>query len=146
MILATDNDAEGELIGWEVLVWLSRRGLLDDPERARRMRFSAYTREDVLNALEEALRGERIDPSLAYSALARTIADWLYGIPLTRRLSRCNDEVVSVGRVQTPTLRLVVERERKRKKAKKKRRCYLILRAETPIGELRSRKRFESER
>ncbi|WP_457615361.1 DNA topoisomerase [Methanopyrus sp.] len=146
VIVATDNDAEGELIGWEVLVWLKRQGVLDDPERARRMRFSAYTREDILRALEGALRGERIDPSLAYSALARTIADWLYGIPLTRRLSLCNDDVISVGRVQTPTLKLVVERERERRKAQKKRKYYWVLQAETPIGKLRTEEKLDGRR
>ncbi|WP_456482381.1 DNA topoisomerase [Methanopyrus sp.] len=146
VIVATDNDAEGELIGWEVLLWLKRRGSIDDPERARRMRFSAYTREDILRALERALRGERIDPSLAYSALARTIADWLYGIPLTRQLSLCNDDIVSVGRVQTPTLKLVVERERERRKARKKRKCYWVLQAETPVGRFRTEEKFEDGR
>ncbi|WP_456455384.1 DNA topoisomerase [Methanopyrus sp.] len=146
VIVATDNDAEGELIGWEALVWLKWQGVLDDPECARRMRFSAYTREDILRALEEALRGERIDPSLAYSALARTIADWLYGIPLTRQLSLCNDDIVSVGRVQTPTLKLVVERERERRKAQKKRKYHWVLQAETPIGELRTEEKFKNGR
>jgi DNA topoisomerase-1 len=142
VIVATDNDPEGELIGWEVLVWLRKRGRLDDPERARRMRFSAYTRRDILRALEEALRGERVDPSMAYSALARTIADWLYGIPLTRKLSQGSDGIVSVGRVQTPTLKLVVKREREREEAKKKRRHYWVLVADTPLGRLKSREKL----
>ncbi len=142
VIVATDNDPEGELIGWEVLVWLRKRGKLDEPERARRMRFSAYTKRDILRALEEALRGERVNPSMAYSALARTIADWLYGIPLTRKLSQGSDGIISVGRVQTPTLKLVVKREREREEAKKKRRHYWVLIADTPACRLRTEEKI----
>ncbi len=149
VIIATDNDPEGELIGWETLVWLKKRGKIDDPKRARRMRFSAYTRKDIVEALRKALKGERINPSLAYSALARRVADWMYGIPLTRKLSPSRRRVVSVGRVQTPTLKLVVEREKKRREAAKKRRTYHVVIAETPEGTFTSERfddRKEAER
>jgi len=142
VVVATDNDPEGELIGWETLLWLKKRGKIDDPEKARRMRFSAYTRRDIIKALKEALKGERIDPSLAYSALARRVADWMYGIPLTRKLSPSRKNVVSVGRVQTPTLKLIVDREKERREAAKKRRTYYVVVAETPEGTLVS-ERFE---
>lgn len=106
--IATDYDREGELIGVEALEIISREGL--NVERAK---FSAITKEEILKAFQNPAQ---VDFNLADSALARQKIDLIWGAVLTRFISlsskRLGKDFLSVGRVQTPTLRLIVERER----------------------------------
>ena len=108
--IATDYDREGELIGLEALEVLRgvNRNLKFD-----RARFSAITRGEILKAFSNL---ENVDFNLAFSALARHEIDLVWGAVLTRLVSlssgRLGKDFLSVGRVQTPTLRLIVERER----------------------------------
>jgi DNA topoisomerase I len=110
-ILATDYDREGELIGVEALETLrSRRPDLP----ARRARFSAMTPFEVRHAFENLVEP---DWALAQAAAARQKIDLAWGAVLTRFLTlECGSgrQVLSAGRVQTPTLRIVVDRERER--------------------------------
>src|SRR5467141_2334618 len=111
VVLATDYDREGELIGIEALETL-RHQHPDLP--ARRARFSAMTTSEVRRAFENLVEP---DWALAEAAAARQRIDLAWGAVLTRFLTvECGSErqVLSAGRVQTPTLRLVVERERER--------------------------------
>src|SRR5712691_3532134 len=111
VILATDYDREGELIGVEALETL-RSQKPDIP--ARRARFSAMTPSEVRRAFEDLVEP---DWALAEAAAARQRIDLAWGAVLTRFLTlECGSgrQVLSAGRVQTPTLRLVVERERDR--------------------------------
>ena len=111
VILATDYDREGELIGVEALETL-RSQKPDIP--ARRARFSAMTPSEVRRAFEDLVEP---DWALAEAAAARQRIDLAWGAVLTRFLTlECGSgrQVLSAGRVQTPTLRLVVERERER--------------------------------
>ena len=110
-ILATDYDREGELIGVEALETL-RSQRPDLP--ARRARFSAMTPAEVRRAFEHLVEP---DWALAQAAAARQKIDLAWGAVLTRFLTlECGSErqVLSAGRVQTPTLRIVVDRERER--------------------------------
>lgn len=106
--IATDYDREGELIGVEALEIISRDGL-----KVERAKFSAITKEEIIKAFQNPTQ---VDFNLAYSALARQKIDLIWGAVLTRFISlsskRLGKDFLSVGRVQTPTLRLIVERER----------------------------------
>jgi len=111
VVLATDYDREGELIGVEALETLRAQ----HPNLpARRARFSAMTSSEVRRAFENLVEP---DWALAEAAAARQRIDLAWGAVLTRFLTvECGSErqVLSAGRVQTPTLRLAADRERDR--------------------------------
>src|SRR3989442_1354514 len=111
VVLATDFDREGELIGVEALETLRHQ----HPELpARRARFSAMTTSEVRRAFENLVEP---DWALAEAAAARQRIDLAWGAVLTRFLTvECGSDrqVLSAGRVQTPTLRLAADRERDR--------------------------------
>ena len=106
IIVATDFDREGELIGVETLRLMGRR------DGVRRARFSALTKYDLVQSFGNLAE---VDYNLAASAEARGIIDLMWGAALTRFFSvttkRLGREFISVGRVQSPTLTILVERE-----------------------------------
>jgi DNA topoisomerase-1 len=108
--IATDYDREGELIGKEAYE-LVREVNEDVP--VDRVRFSSITKREVTNAFETP---DDIDFDLAAAGEARQIVDLMWGAALTRFLSlsarQLGDDFISVGRVQGPTLKLIVDRER----------------------------------
>jgi DNA topoisomerase-1 len=115
LIIATDYDREGELIGTEALSQI----LEVKPELeqdVRRARYSALIKEEIENAF-----GNLTDLSfpLAYAGEARQDIDLIWGATLTRFISlatsRLGNQFLSVGRVQSPTLALIVEREMERR-------------------------------
>lgn len=107
IVIATDFDREGELIGVETLEELS----WDRP--IVRARFSALTRQEILEAFDNLVR---VDFQLASAAETRRIIDLKWGAALTRFLSittgQTGKDFLSAGRVQSPTLMLIVNRER----------------------------------
>ena len=108
--IATDYDREGELIGKEAYDIIRD---VDPEMQVRRVRFSSITAPEVTAAFEA---DDELDFALAEAGEARQIIDLVWGAALTRYLSltsgRRGYDFVSVGRVQGPTLRLIVERER----------------------------------
>ncbi|HJJ55194.1 MAG TPA: DNA topoisomerase, partial [Methanocorpusculum sp.] len=108
--IATDFDREGELIGKEAAD-LIRAANKTAP--IRRARFSSVTKEEIIPALKNA---QELDLNLAASGEARQVIDLVWGASLTRFLTlaahRSAGEVLSVGRVQSPTLAMIVDRER----------------------------------
>ncbi|MGC8645125.1 MAG: DNA topoisomerase I [Thermoplasmata archaeon] len=106
IIVATDYDREGELIGVETLRVMSWNGV------TKRARFSALTKQDLVNSFNNLVE---VDYNLASSAETREIVDLLWGAVLTRFFSivtkRLGNEFISVGRVQSPTLTMLVQRE-----------------------------------
>ena len=108
--IATDYDREGELIGKEAYE-LIREAAPDVP--VDRVRFSSITDREVNEAFENP---DEIDFDLAAAGEARQEIDLVWGAALTRFLSltanRLGEDFVSVGRVQGPTLKLLVDRER----------------------------------
>lgn len=110
VVIATDYDREGELIGKEA-VELVREVTGDVP--IERVRFSSLTETAVKEAFDSP---SKIDRDLAAAGEARQIIDLIWGAALTRFLSlaanRYGDDFISVGRVQSPTLKLIVDRER----------------------------------
>ncbi|WP_459191739.1 DNA topoisomerase I [Halosimplex sp. J119] len=108
-VIATDYDREGELIGKEAYELI--REETDVP--VKRVRFSSITEREVKNAFAEP---DDIDFDLAAAGEARQIIDLVWGAALTRFLSlsarQLGEDFISVGRVQSPTLKLIVDRER----------------------------------
>lgn len=112
VVVATDYDREGELIGLESVELIMRNCKTLKLGNIRRAKFSALTSEEVNNAFENQ---EILSENLAMSAAAREEIDLYWGAVLTRFFSitaeRLGKNFISIGRVQTPTLALIVERE-----------------------------------
>ncbi|WP_135830468.1 DNA topoisomerase I [Halorussus halobius] len=108
--IATDYDREGELIGKEA--WELVREVNDDVP-IKRVRFSSITDNEVTEAFENP---DELDFDLAAAGEARQEIDLIWGAALTRFLSlsarQLGEDFISVGRVQSPTLKLIVDRER----------------------------------
>ncbi len=115
VIIATDFDREGELIGLEAL-----REILDvNPgveATVKRARYSALTKDEIERAFSEL---DELSYPLAHAAQTRGEIDLIWGATLTRAVSlatrRFGANFLSVGRVQSPTLGLIVERELERR-------------------------------
>ncbi|WP_262295737.1 DNA topoisomerase III [Pseudomonas aeruginosa] len=110
LVIATDADREGELIAREIIDLCGYRGSIE------RLWLSALNDASIRTALSK-LRPSSDTLPMYYSALARSRADWLVGMNLSRLFTVLGrqagyDGVLSVGRVQTPTLKLVVDRDR----------------------------------
>ncbi|WP_404317401.1 DNA topoisomerase III [Klebsiella oxytoca] len=110
VVIATDADREGEVIGREILDACKWCGPV------QRLWLSALDEASVRKALSALLPGEQTLP-LYHAGRARGIADWLTGMNMTRLYTLRgrelgHDGVISVGRVQTPTLKIVVDRDR----------------------------------
>ncbi|MFM2588172.1 DNA topoisomerase III [Vibrio sp. TBV020] len=109
VVIATDADREGEVIAREMLDYVGYTGSVS------RLWLSALDETSIRKGLENLRPGAEHE-SLYWAGLGRGQADWLIGMNLTRLCSLIGREVgyrnvLSVGRVQTPTLRLVVERD-----------------------------------
>jgi DNA topoisomerase-3 len=110
LVIATDADREGEMIAREILDRCGYRGPI------QRLWLSALNDASIRKALATLKPAGETLP-LYHAALARSRADWLTGMNLSRLFTVLGrqagyDGVLSVGRVQTPTLRLVVDRDR----------------------------------
>jgi DNA topoisomerase I len=108
LYLATDPDREGEAISWHVCEALRERGLLDG-RPIYRIAFHEITKRAVQEALEHP---REISGDLVNAQQARRALDHLVGFTLSPLLWKKIRPGLSAGRVQTPALRLIVERER----------------------------------
>src|SRR5271165_2872037 len=104
IVCATDAGREGELIFRYIYEAAGCR------KPVRRLWISSLTPEAITKGFRE-LKDAREYDALARAARARSRADWLVGMNLSRAYSIVHDQVFSVGRVQTPTLAMVVLRE-----------------------------------
>lgn len=109
VVIATDPGREGEMIAREVLDEAGFTGSIE------RLWLNAQDKDSIKKALAN-LRPGQSSVGLYYSALARSRADWLVGLNMTRLYTLLardagNEGVWSVGRVQTPTLKLIVDRD-----------------------------------
>ena len=102
--LATDEDREGESISWHL-----QQALELAPEKVRRVVFREITKTAILKAFD-APRG--IDQKLVNAQQARRVLDRLVGFELSPVLWKKIKRGLSAGRVQSPAVRMVVERER----------------------------------
>lgn len=109
VILATDCDREGQLIGDEILEHLRYRG------RVRRALFTAQDPKSLRQAFDKLKPNRELRP-LYEAAVARQQADQIFNLSLTRTatrtlLARGTKGVIGIGRVKTPTLAIVCLRE-----------------------------------
>ncbi|MDP3623847.1 MAG: DNA topoisomerase I [Methanobacteriaceae archaeon] len=111
-IHACDYDIEGTLIGYNALKY----GCGDSSvNNALRMKFSTLTKEDVLNAYENPID---LDINQVDSGIARHVLDFIFGVNISKSLMKSVREStkrfikLSAGRVQTPTLAILVDREK----------------------------------
>ncbi len=109
VIVATDYDIEGEVIGLNIVRFACNR------KDAKRMKFSTLTKPDLVKAYDNV--SPRLDWPLAEAGETRHEMDWIWGINLSRALTASVKaagafKVLSSGRVQGPALKIVVDRER----------------------------------
>ncbi len=105
--LATDPDREGEAISWHLLELLRERKVLDD-KPVHRVVFYEITKDAIKEAIDHP-RGLSTD--LVNAQQARRALDYLVGFNLSPLLWRKITSGLSAGRVQSPALRMIVERE-----------------------------------
>ena len=102
--IATDEDREGEAIGWHIA-----HAIKKDPEELPRIVFHEITKSAIKHALESA---RKIDMDMVNAQQARRILDRVVGYKLSPLLASKIQKGLSGGRVQSSTLKLVVDRER----------------------------------
>ncbi len=108
LYLATDPDREGEAIAWHLLELLSEQGAIKG-KQVHRVAFNQITRRAVIAAVEEP---RDVAMPLVEAQKARRCMDRLLGFTLSPLLSRTLTRGLSAGRVQSPALKLIVEREK----------------------------------
>ena len=112
IVIATDFDREGELIGSDALSCIQE---VNPTAPVSRARYSAFTKEEIVHAFANLVE---LDVNLASAGASRQDIDLIWGAVLTRYLTLVKfagyGNVRSSGRVQTPTLALIVARERER--------------------------------
>lgn len=107
--IATDYDIEGEVIGYTVMAYAAKR------KDANRMKYSMLTTPELRASYEQ--KTNTINWGQAMAGKTRHELDWYYGINLSRALtlsvkSTGGFKILSSGRVQTPALKIVVEKEK----------------------------------
>ena len=108
LILATDPDREGEAISWHLEETLRKRKSIKKDTPVSRVVFNAITK----TAVTEAMKNPRqVDVPLVEAYLARRALDYLVGFKLSPVLWRRLPGAKSAGRVQSVSLRIIVERE-----------------------------------
>jgi len=111
LIVATDYDREGELIGVEIVDLLKEYN--KNINQIKRAKFSAITSQEINEAFDKLVD---IDYNLSNAGESRQVIDLIWGAVLTRFISltthRLGKDFLSIGRVQSPTLALLVNREK----------------------------------
>ncbi len=107
--VACDYDTEGEVIGLNCIKYACNQ------KDAKRMKFSTLTKEDLIEAYENA--SKHLEKGLGSAGEARHFLDWMYGINISRALtlavkSTGSFRILSSGRVQGPALKILYDREK----------------------------------
>lgn len=112
VIVACDYDIEGEVIGWNIVRFLCKKNVAS---KAKRAKFSSLTKDELEKAFSD------LEPTLnwghAFAGETRHFLDWFYGINLSRGLMKALSKagkfrILSIGRVQGPALKIVVDKEK----------------------------------
>ena len=107
LFLATDPDREGEAISWHICEHLKEQGLLKG-KTVQRVVFHEITQKAILEAMENP---RELSTELVNAQQARRALDYLVGFNLSPLLWKKIRRGLSAGRVQSPALRLIAERE-----------------------------------
>jgi len=107
LLLATDQDREGEAIAWDLLQVIG-----EDRVVYNRIHFSEIVKEVIEKAIQST---QSINMDVVYAQRARRILDRLIGYPLSDLLRRRVGRGITAGRVQSPAVKIIVDRERERK-------------------------------
>ena len=107
LYLATDPDREGEAIAWHLYELLKERGLMEGKE-SHRVVFHEVTKNAILDAVAHPTK---LSTDLINAQQARRALDYLVGFNLSPLLWKKIQRGLSAGRVQSPALRMIVERE-----------------------------------
>ena len=114
LYLATDPDREGEAISWHLCEYLKEKKLLEEKD-VRRVVFYEITKRAIQEAMEHP---RELSQQLVNAQQARRALDYLVGFNLSPLLWRKVRRGLSAGRVQSPALRMIVEREEEIEKFK----------------------------
>ncbi len=106
--LALDPDREGELIAWHVVEMCKEKKMIDNKE-FKRIEFSAVRKKDILEAIENP---RKINQDLVNAAITRRFLDKFFGYKISPITTRRTIFGKSAGRVQSPTLKILCEREK----------------------------------
>jgi len=107
LYLATDPDREGEAISWHLYEILKEKGVLKD-KTVGRVTFHEITKRAINEAIEQP---QQLSQDMVNAQLARRALDYLVGFNLSPLLWKKIRRGLSAGRVQSPALRMIVERE-----------------------------------
>lgn len=127
LICATDSGREGELIFRYIYEYIKCQ------KPVRRLWISSMTDESISEGFRK-LKDSKDYDNLYYSARCRSEADWLVGINATRAYTTLHSDLFSVGRVQTPTLALIVDREEELVNFKPKDYFEVVVHLEAKVG------------
>jgi DNA topoisomerase-1 len=116
LYLATDPDREGEAISWHLFEILKDKGVLKD-KTVGRVTFHEITKRAINDAIEHP---QKLSQDMIDAQLARRALDYLVGFNLSPLLWKKIRRGLSAGRVQSPALRMIVERELEIEKFKPK--------------------------
>ena len=105
VIIATDAGREGELVARLIMRLASWKGPY------QRLWISSQTDSAIRDGFRDLKNGHLYD-NLFHAAESRSVADWIIGLNISRALSCKHDARLSAGRVQTPTLAMIVQREK----------------------------------
>ncbi|RUS47459.1 DNA topoisomerase III [Cohnella sp. AR92] len=105
LIIATDAGREGELVARWIMELVNWR------KPFKRLWISSQTDQAIREGFRNLKPGKQYD-SLYRSAVCRAEADWLIGLNVTRALTTKYDSQLAAGRVQTPTLSILIDREK----------------------------------
>lgn len=105
LVIATDAGREGELVAR----WIINKAGVNKP--IKRLWISSQTDKAIREGFNK-LRDGKEYMNLYHSAVCRAEADWLVGLNVTRALTCKHNAQLSAGRVQTPTLKIIVDREK----------------------------------
>ncbi len=125
IVIATDAGREGELVAR----WILQKSHTDKP--LKRLWISSSTDKAIKDGFKNLKDASKYE-NLYNSAIARAEADWIVGINATRALTTKYNAQLSCGRVQTPTLAMILKREEEIRKFVPKE--YYTLEVKTKIG------------
>jgi len=134
VISATDWDREGQIIADEILLYL------ENAKKTERLLLNEWTRDEVLSGLDNLKLNSELQP-MQDAGFGRQIADWIIGINLTsvatvKYQNANHDQVLNIGRVLLPTLKIIYDRDKEIEQFEKSKYYKLICTFVTEDGQI----------